>query len=137
MNKKIIYLDNASTTHKKPKNVVSATKKGITKLSVNSSRGNKKFGTASGYYNPYNVNGSGQDYRGDTARIIFYLFTRYSQSDSYGFTAIAQSLDLLLEWNKIDPVTPHEEHRNEVVYAFQGNRNPFIDYPEFADMIWK
>ena len=105
--------------------------------SVNSSRGNKKFGTASGYYNPYNVNGSGQDYRGDTARIIFYLFTRYSQSDSYGFTAIAQSLDLLLEWNKIDPVTPHEEHRNEVVYAFQGNRNPFIDYPEFADMIWK
>ena len=105
--------------------------------SVNSSRGNKKFGTASGYYNPYNVGGYGQDYRGDTARIIFYLMTRYSQSDSYGFTSIAQSLDMLLEWNRIDPVTPHEQHRNDYVYSVQGNRNPFIDYPEFADMIWK
>lgn len=106
-------------------------------VSVNSSRGNKKFGTASSYYNPLNINGSGQDYRGDTARIIFYLFTRYSESDSYGFTAIAQSLDILLEWNKIDPVTPHEQHRNEYIFKIQGNRNPFIDYPEFADYIWK
>ena len=103
---------------------------------VNSSRGNKKFGTASGYYLPLNVNGSGEDYRGDTARIILYLFTRYTQADSRKFTDIFQSLDLILEWNKLDPVSETETIRNEYTYKIQGNKNPFIDYPEFADAIW-
>lgn len=105
-------------------------------ISVNSSRGNKKYGTGGSYYLPLNVNGSGADYRGDCARIILYLFTRYSESDSYSFTAVFQSLDLILEWNKLDPVDHLEIQRNEYTYKIQGNKNPFIDYPEFADMIW-
>lgn len=100
---------------------------------VNSSRGNKKFGTASGYYDPSKL---GADYRGDVARIIFYMFTRYSQADQFTFTAIAQSKELLLEWNKLDPVSATEVIRNDYTYTIQGNRNPFIDHPEAADLIW-
>lgn len=100
-------------------------------ISANSARGNKKFGVGSGYYTPTD------EYKGDVARIIFYLMVRYSQSDSYSFTSIAQSKELLLEWNRLDPVSTTEINRNEAVYKIQGNRNPFIDYPEFADMIWK
>lgn len=103
---------------------------------VNSSRGNKKFGTASGYYNPVNINNSGQDYRGDTARIIMYLFVRYTQADSRRITDIFQSVEILLEWNKLDPVSETEIIRNEYTFKIQGNRNPFIDYPAFADSIW-
>ncbi|MDD7315395.1 MAG: endonuclease [Bacilli bacterium] len=97
---------------------------------VNSSRGNQKFGTGSSYYTPTD------EYKGDVARIIFYLKTRYSQADSYDFPRIAQSLKLLLEWNKLDPVSELEVNRNNYIAKIQGNRNPFIDYPEFANMIW-
>lgn len=97
---------------------------------VNSSRGNKKFGTGTSYYTPKD------EYKGDVARIIFYLMTRYSESDNYSFKSIAQSQELLVEWNKLDPVSPHEQHRNDYIYTIQGNRNPFIDYPEFVDAIW-
>jgi endonuclease I len=45
-------------------------------------------------------------------------------------------LSVLLEWNEFDPVDDFERHRNEVLYSYQGNRNPFIDYPEFANLIW-
>lgn len=104
--------------------------------SVNSSRGNDKFGERSGYYLPLNVNGSNQDYRGDVARIILYMFTRYTQADSRKFTDIFDSLDTILKWNKLDPVSETEIIRNEYTYKIQGNKNPFIDYPEFADAIW-
>lgn len=105
---------------------------------VNSSRGNKKYGstTNSTYYLPYNVNGCGLDYRGDAARIIFYLMVRYTESDSYNWTNVAQSLELLLEWNRIDPVDQVELNRNDAIEDIQGNRNPFIDCPEWADIIW-
>ena len=99
-------------------------------MEVNSSRGNKKFGTGTSYYTPKD------EYKGDVARIIFYLMTRYSESDNYSFKSIAQSQELLVEWNKLDPVSPHEQHRNDYIYTIQGNRNPFIDYPEFVDAIW-
>lgn len=99
----------------------------------NSSRGNKKFGTASGYYDPSK---HGADYRGDVARILFYMFTRYTEADKFEFTAIAQSKDILIEWNKEDPVSKTEIIRNDYTYEIQGNRNPFIDYPELADRIW-
>lgn len=99
---------------------------------VNSSRSNKKFGTetTTDYYYP------GDEFKGDVARIIFYLMTRYSESDSYSFTSIAVSLDVLLLWNDQDPVSVLEINRNEVVYGIQGNRNPFIDNPDYADAIW-
>ncbi len=43
----------------------------------------------------------------------------------------------LLEWNKLDPVDEYEIHRNNLIYKnFQHNRNPFIDFPQWADYIW-
>lgn len=101
--------------------------------SVNGSRGNKKFGTSSSYYDP---NSQGANYRGDVARIIFYMFTRYSQSDSYDFTDVAQSLDMLLDWNNEDPVSETETIRNDYAHSIQGNRNPFIDNSNYANLIW-
>ena len=76
------------------------------------------------------------DFKGDVARIIFYLLVRYSQSDSYPITNVAQSMNMLLEWHESDPVDAFETSRNERCYSLQNNRNPFIDHPEFADMIW-
>lgn len=101
---------------------------------VNSNRGNKKFGTGSGYYDPSK---QGADFRGDCARIIFYMLVRYNQTDSsYPVTKVAQSMNMLLEWNELDPVDKLEIQRNKIGQEKQGNRNPFIDYPELADAIW-
>lgn len=100
--------------------------------SVNSSRGNKKFADTemNGYYVP------NDNVKGDIARIIFYLKVRYSESDSYPFTTVCYSLDMLLEWNELDPVDNYEITRNIEAQKLQGNYNPFIDYPEFARLIW-
>lgn len=99
----------------------------------NSSRGNKKFGETSSYYDPSK---HGADYRGDVARILFYMFTRYTESDNFTFKSVAESKEILLKWNKIDPVSETEIIRNNYTYEIQGNRNPFIDHPECADLIW-
>ena len=45
-------------------------------------------------------------------------------------------LSRLLEWHEQDPPDAFEENRNEVVYGYQENRNPFIDHPEWVDAIW-
>lgn len=99
-------------------------------ISVNSSRGNKKYGYASGYYEP------NDDYKGDVARIIFYLMTRYPESDNYSFNTVSEGITVLLEWNELDPVSELEMARNNKIEKFQGNRNPFIDCADFADLIW-
>lgn len=103
-----------------------------TNPSENSSRGNKKYGTStsSGYYEPRD------EVKGDVARIIFYLMVRYQEADNYTFKSVAESKELLLEWNTMDPVDAFEMNRNEVAYSIQGNRNPFIDHPECAELIW-
>ena len=72
--------------------------------------------------------------KGDVARIYFYMLVRYPYLYS-SFNLVAD-LDVMLEWNEIDPVDELEIHRNEVVYNYQGNRNPFIDHPESANLIW-
>lgn len=103
--------------------------------SVNTSRGNKIFGesiTNSTYY-------PGDEFKGDVARIIFYMMVRYAEeveSHNLSFTSIATSLELLLKWNEEDPVSDNEIIRNNYVYEVQGNRNPFIDNSDYANMIW-
>lgn len=74
--------------------------------------------------------------KGDVARIYLYMLVRYSDADKWNVTQAAQSLEILLEWNRLDPVSEFEKLRNERSYQIQNNRNPFIDYPEFADIIW-
>lgn len=46
------------------------------------------------------------------------------------------AFDMLLRWNQLDPVDQLEINRNNGIYAIQGNRNPFIDHPEYVDAIW-
>lgn len=88
--------------------------------------------------------------KGDVARMIFYMATRYEgengeldlevidyiPSDRYTNEPIHAKLDALLDWNEEDPVDNFERNRNEVVYSYQGNRNPFIDHPEFVNAIY-
>jgi endonuclease I len=83
------------------------------------------------------------EYKGDFARNYFYMLTRYmSQIDNWNsemldgddFSDWAKSL--LLEWAAADTVSQKEIDRNNEVYAIQNNRNPFIDNPEYATLIW-
>jgi endonuclease I len=83
-------------------------------------------------------------FKGDLARTYFYIATCY-KNDSAVFTTweIATrtrlkpwAAQMLLEWHHLDPVSQKEINRNNAVYALQGNRNPFIDRPQFADCIW-
>ncbi|KFF27402.1 endonuclease [Chryseobacterium vrystaatense] len=86
-------------------------------------------------------------FKGDIARMIFYFVTRYEAKLS-GFTSGGMlgntpfpglqswALTQYLEWHLMDPVSPEEIARNNASYTFQGNRNPFIDHPEYATQIW-
>ena len=85
-------------------------------------------------------------YKGDFARTYFYFVTRYqSQMSSMSGDSFAKntypslskwSIDLFLKWHRQDPVSQKEIDRNDAVYSFQQNRNPFIDHPELAEYIW-
>lgn len=84
------------------------------------------------------------EYKGDFARTYFYFATRYlDRIDNWGgifvsaYPHIVQwQLDMLLRWNEMDPVSQKEIDRNNAVQKEQGNRNPFIDYPELVDLIF-
>jgi len=69
------------------------------------------------------------NHRGNVARAIFYFATRYEMKISPSEQAA------LKEWNKADPVDDVERRRNDMIEDLQGNRNPFIDYPELMDAI--
>ncbi|RZT97440.1 endonuclease I [Ancylomarina subtilis] len=78
--------------------------------------------------------------KGDVARSIFYMAVRYGfKVDNLGAQGTAArhgKLDDLLKWNELDPVDPYEIRRNNVIYDFQNNRNPFIDHPELVKYIF-
>ena len=85
------------------------------------------------------------EYKGDFARTYFYMSTRYLGEDS-GWDANQMvdgaelkplAVNLLMDWHESDPVSEKELDRNEVVYEIQGNRNPYIDHPEYADRVWR
>lgn len=127
---------------------------------VNNRRGNYAFGEVGnaswtsqngGKLGPNTVSGfSGtvfepiDDYKGDIARALMYVSVRYYQEDNSWSTSDMTNksviknwaMTMLLRWHEEDPVDEKEINRNNKVYNIQGNRNPFVDYPEFAPMIW-
>ena len=84
------------------------------------------------------------EYKGDFARTYFYFATRYQDRiNNWGgifistYPHIVQwQLDMLLRWHQQDPVSQKEIDRNDAVQKEQGNRNPFIDYPQLVDLIF-
>ncbi len=100
--------------------------------SLNSSRGNLSFvdgeGEAriigSGWY-------PGDEDKGDIARIVFYVMMMWETNIN-----LIGNLDTFLKWHEEDPVDDFERQRNQVIYAYQRNRNPFIDYPELVSIFY-
>jgi endonuclease I len=121
---------------------------------VNTSKGNKSFDDGGQqhneatqcYYTDYTWEPS-DNVKGDVARMLFYMDIRYEgggnepdltiveQVDTYPNPNIGR-LSTLLLWHIQDPVDAFEMNRNEVIYGIQNNRNPFIDHPEYATIIW-
>ncbi|MBL8001414.1 MAG: endonuclease [Flavobacteriales bacterium] len=82
-------------------------------------------------------------FKGDIARTYFYMMTRYMpQVPGWTSDMIAAgdlniwATNLLLQWHANDPVSTKEVDRNNAIFAIQGNRNPFIDHPEWVVSIW-
>lgn len=112
---------------------------------------NGSFATGNGSaYGLQKVFCPADEYKGDFARAYFYIATCYGDSlqwEQSGDAAKAMTnthwqefqpwlRDLLLEWHKMDPVSNKEKQRAIEVNKIQGNRNPFIDYPQLVDYIW-
>lgn len=121
--------------------------------SVNGARGNRDFDW--GGYSFDEVDGCFFDFdsweppdrvKGDVARMLFYMVVRYEgDNDTYDLELLDKTgtygprfgkLSTLLLWHELDPVSEQERHRNDVIYSYQHNRNPFIDHPEFVTEIW-
>jgi len=91
------------------------------------------------------------EYKGDFARNYFYMVTRYENKlvSWSSNTTVSDILDgttfpgfeswfltMLGEWHTADPVSQKEIDRNNTVYTLQGNRNPYIDHPEYVTSVW-
>lgn len=99
------------------------------------------------------------EWKGDVARCLFYMATRYSvkkdvntQAEPYlkitddasymddsneTFHGVQYHLSDLLEWNEKDPVSDYEIHRNNLIYHnVQNNRNPYVDHPEWVRRVY-
>jgi len=128
--------------------------------SVNSAKSNKDFskgitqyidgsGPTGCYTAPYIWEPKPSD-KGDVARMLFYMAVRYEGDNgernlelvsyvnsSPDYQPLYGNLDTLIAWHNQDPVNHWERKRNDsIYYIFQGNRNPFIDHPEYVEMIW-
>ena len=111
--------------------------------------GKGKLGTST--YPGYNgtVFEPDDEFKGDFARTYFYMVTCYKNelpswpgSPQLNYSAnkykafSTWTINMLMEWTRLDPVSEKEIKRNDAVYSIQGNRNPFIDHPELAEHIW-
>lgn len=93
-------------------------------------------------------------YKGDFARSIFYVVTVYDgiewgpgydnkgnacntmiERNTYP-TLTPWAIEMLLDWSRQDPVSEKEIHRNDAVETCQGNRNPYVDFPDLAEYVW-
>jgi endonuclease I len=128
--------------------------------SLNSSRSNRAFGEGGSqiwYNGSATDNYSGVEYtfeprdevKGDVARMILYMATRYNGENGEPDLDLTEQVlgttdkqpihgmkSILLKWHNEDPVDDYERNRNNVVYFYQENRNPFIDHPEYVELIW-
>ncbi len=86
------------------------------------------------------------EYKGDFARTYMYMFTCYQdltfkytwmnyENSAYP-TLKPWAVELLLQWHELDPVSEKELQRNNAVFNIQGNRNPYIDFPQLAHYVW-
>ncbi len=131
-----------------------------TSVMINSIRGSKSFDEGGRpYEHPhYNVTTGNKvssdtfeprdEVKGDVARILFYMAIRYGENSDYELKIVDEvvaegskqprigKLSTLIKWHREDPVSEFEMRRNNRIHHFQGNRNPFIDHPEWAAMIW-
>ncbi|MBA2176386.1 endonuclease [Halobacillus locisalis] len=126
-----------------------------TDTTINSSRGNLDFDNggeahdeAEGTYSDSDSWEPRDEVKGDVARMVFYMAVRYEgeregepdlelvdRVETDG--PVLGKLSTLKEWHEADPVDDFERERNELIYStYQGNRNPFIDHPEFVERIW-
>ena len=130
---------------------------------INSTRGNKDFGeviggTTDSYGNSWNSSyfEPRDEVKGDIARSILYMVVRYNGDDCDSCTLDLEmvdgtantgdivsgtrgyigDIDTLLKWHYEDPVSEEEKNRNDIVYSYQGNRNPFIDHEEFVTYLY-
>ncbi len=115
---------------------------------VNTLKSNNDFGSVTDSKTFYaNYTGSGHrgigDHRGDAARICFYMYIRYHRE--YNIVLNDQTngsgkemgvLSTLIEWSYDDPPDEFEIRRNNRIYEYQGNRNPFVDHPELVDQVF-
>lgn len=121
-------------------------------VQTNTLRSNLKFIAGSGNAG---INGSGwypgDEWKGDVARMVMYMYVRYNGNGSSPAEtrclptetgigtfndADPDMIDLFLEWNADDPVSDIELVRNTLSMQHQNNRNPFIDNPALATVIW-
>ncbi len=112
----------------------------------NSSRGNDRFANGSGNSGNLSANTYyvGDEWRGDVARIIMYMYVRYGSecpainvgTGSTSYSNYGDMPNIFLEWNAQDPPSQYEKNRNNIFHNLQGNRNPFIDNPFLATKIW-
>lgn len=102
-----------------------------TATSENSSRGNTAYGESSGYFDP------GESTRGDVARIVLYVYVRWGNTNyMWGKSGVMENMNVLLKWMKEDPVDTWEMGRNDAVQSITGTRNVFVDYPEYAWLLF-
>lgn len=124
-------------------------------VTVNSSRNNKNFDNSDEPHHEALLCRHDSDsfeprdsVKGDVSRMIFYMAVRYEGEDGEPDLELVEymnesksphhgKLSTLLEWHKKDPVSDFERRRNNLIYEkYQGNRNPFIDHPEWVEAIW-
>ena len=133
-----------STRGSKNFDEVAQTSANIVKENGSSSYGNSAYGADALCYSSGSFFYPAKGYRGATARILFYMQTRWGDHDQYnlefvdgaGSSKTIGKISTLLKWHLEEPPTEEEIRRNEAVFGLQGNRNPFIDHPEYAAQIY-
>jgi endonuclease I len=111
----------------------------------NNERSNRRYADGSGNAGIVGANFyPGDEWKGDIARMMMYMYLRYNTrclattvgTGSTSYSNFGDMPNIFLEWNAEDPVSQYEKNRNTVLQNMQGNRNPFIDNPYLATIIW-